>query len=327
MSDLILHGKSVHTVFHLLGRNENDMTRAMGWGVSRCSAFLELLTDEIVPKRSRTENMSVALQVWEKPKGFTDIEIIGGSKFHLIVEAKRGWQPPEMQQLQKYAARLQSSKADFKSLVVLTDWSYVAMAAAIRSVSSIPVAWISWAKVRSIAAAAKHRSGIKARLWLDELISYLGGVTTMQEPDSNWVYVVSLGAQTPDGWKISFIDVVRKHGLYFHPTEGGGGWPKTPPNYLGWRYGGKLQGIAHIEEFRLVPDMHDEIPEIPRGKVKDHVLYRLGPVFKPSKEVRVGKLFKNSRVKCMLDTLFTSNTISEARDESQKRIKRAENAG
>jgi hypothetical protein len=326
MFDLTLHGKSVDTVFHLLGRNENDMTRALGWGLSRCPTFLELLTNEVVPKRSRTTEMNIALQVWEKPKGFTDIEITGGSKFHLIVEAKRGWQPPEMQQLQKYAARLKHTVADFKSLVVLTDWSYVGMAAAIRSVSNIPVKWISWAKVRSTAEAAKNCSGIKSRLWLDELISYLGGVVTMQESDSNWVYVVSLGAQTPDGWKISFIDVVRKRGMYFHPTAGGG-WPKTPPNYLGWRFAGQLQGIAHIEEFRLVSDMHDEIPEIPRGEVKDHVLYRLGPVFGPSKEIRVGKLFKNSRVKCMLDTLFTSNTISEARDESQRRIKQAKHVG
>ena len=34
---------------------------------------------------------------------------------------------------------------------------------------------------------------------------------------------------------------------------------------------------------------------------------------------RVGKIYPNGRVWCMLDTLFTSKTISQARDISKKR--------
>jgi len=52
----------------------------------------------------------------------------------------------------------------------------------------------------------------------------------MQESDSNWVYVVSLGKGVPKGWKISWIDIVESERRYFHPAQGGG-WPKTPPNY------------------------------------------------------------------------------------------------
>ena len=33
---------------------------------------------------------------------------------------------------------------------------------------------------------------------------------TMQNVDSNWVYVVSLGSGTPKDWKLSWIDVVEK---------------------------------------------------------------------------------------------------------------------
>ena len=36
----------------------------------------------------------------------------------------------------------------------------------------------------------------------------------MQESDSNWVYVVSLGSGVPKGWKISWIDIVESEHRY-----------------------------------------------------------------------------------------------------------------
>ncbi len=317
----MLHGSEVPTVFDLLGRNENHMTRAMGWALSQSPEFLELFVGEVVPKRYQKGEITVALQVWKRLKGWTDVELTSTNKFHLIVEAKKGWQPPQPGQLKKYATRLRNSKAAFKCLIILTDWSYVAMAA-LPSIQGIPVKWMSWSQVRNIAAHATSDGGLKRRLWLEELIQYLRGVTTMQDLKSNSVFVVSLGSQPQKGWSISFIDIVRKKHLYFHPTEKGG-WPKIPPNYLAWRYGGRLQGIAHIKGYKIVPDMNMVIPEIPRGRVKNHVLYYLGPVIQPSREVKVGKLYRNQHVKCMLDTLLTAKTIAAARNETNSRLRRA----
>jgi len=59
------------------------------------------------------------------------------------------------------------------------------------------------------------------------------------------------------------------------------------------------------------------------------VKYERGPichiaVFAPNREVRVGGIYPNGRVWCMLDTLFTSRTIARARDISKKRWEREE---
>ena len=144
----------------------------------------------------------------------------------------------------------------------------------------------------------------------------------MQNMDSNWVYVVSLGSDTPKGWKLSWIDVVAKKGRYFHPV--GGGWPKEPPNYIAVRYRGKLQSIHHVDSYSVFDNPHDEFPEIPSENWGPHFLYKLSRPFTPAQEVPTGAIYPSGRVWCMLDTLFLAKTISEARDMSDKRSKQAE---
>jgi hypothetical protein len=108
--------------------------------------------------------------------------------------------------------------------------------------------------------------------------------------------------------------------MYFHPF-GGGGWPTEPPNYLGFRYFGKLQSIHHVEGYEIVREMHSHIPEFEKGDWgKDFILYRLGNPILPDHDVRTGKIFRNGRVWAMIDTLLTSRTISEARDITKKRL-------
>ncbi len=318
MSNLLLHGRNVDTVFGLMGRHENDMTRALGWTLSVCPQFLQLFGNRVVPTRFRSSDIAVRLQVWEKPKGYTDIELSSAGLFHLIIEAKRGWQQPGRPQLRKYAGRFRKSKHGFKSLVMLTDWSYSGAAALQKVVDGIPVVWLSWADAALLAFRARQNSSQNERHWIDELLAYLGGVASMQESDSNWVYVVSLGKGVPKGWKISWIDIVESEHRYFHPAQGGG-WPKTPPNYLAWRYGGKLQNIAHIVDYEIASDVHSCIPEIPRGKVLNHVVYRLGKSFRPDHDVKTGRIFRSGRRWCMLDTLFTCKTLSDAANESKRR--------
>ena len=145
----------------------------------------------------------------------------------------------------------------------------------------------------------------------------------MQKIDSNWVYVVSLGRWKRKGWKISWIDIVEKRKRYFHPI-GVSGWPKEPPNYIAFRYYGELQSIHHIEDYDVLTNMHTKIPEIPDEEWEEHFLYKLGPGFWPEHEVKTGNIWSNGRVWCMLDTLFTSETIAEARDISYEREENAE---
>ncbi|HZC05674.1 MAG TPA: hypothetical protein VE338_08535, partial [Ktedonobacterales bacterium] len=135
------------------------------------------------------------------------------------------------------------------------------------------------------------------------------------------------------GWDCSWIEIVTRYGHYLHPV-GIKGWPKEPPNYLAFRYDGVLQSIHHVKRYEVVTSLVGKVSAVHdeswngEGKSTPHFLYTLGPTFRPSTIVRAGAVYRNGRVWCMLDTLFTSDTISQARDISRERAAQAgESAG
>src|SRR4051794_6259806 len=96
MAELTVGGQRADTVFDLLGRKENDITYALGWGLAQSddllSRFLVLAgATEIDPAQ-----VTLDLQRYRKDDeraGITDIEI-QSPRSHVIVEAKRGWNLP-----------------------------------------------------------------------------------------------------------------------------------------------------------------------------------------------------------------------------------------
>ena len=152
---------------------------------------------------------------------------------------------------------------------------------------------------------------------LQDLRTYLGGIVAMQDQESNMVFVVSLSAETPDGWGVSWRDIVVQKGLYFHPADKG--WPKQPPNYVGFRYGGTLKSIHHVDSWQITEEMHEHIVEIPGGSWPPHFLYRLSEPIVPYKTVKTGSIYQAGRVWAMIDLLLTCDSISEARDKTKAR--------
>ena len=72
--------------------------------------------------------------------------------------------------------------------------------------------------------------------------------------------------------------------------------------------------------FRFESQPHELAETIGRGKiVAPHFVFYLDKGFKPEHNVRTGRIFRNGRVWVDLDTLFTCETVSDARDVSQKR--------
>ena len=314
--ELLLQGFPIESVFELLGRKENDITYSLGWVLSRCPTFRESLLSDVLPEAVAAEVGSIHLQEGSDHGGYTDIEL-QGPNVHLIVEAKRGWNLPSEEQLSLYAKRLMSPQSRTRRLLVLSECSeeYATLHLP-KYVDDVAVTHRGWHEIGKMSLITT-RSTVERRL-LKDFRTYLGRIVEMQNQRSNMVFVVSLSRGMPEWADISSIDIVRKRGYYFHIL--GSGWPKEPPNYIGFRHDGRLQSIHHIEDYEVVEDMRTRIPEIHDGPWEPHMLYELGPAIHPPHEVKTGKVYASGRVWAMLDLLLTVDTVSDARDRTQARL-------
>ena len=143
----------------------------------------------------------------------------------------------------------------------------------------------------------------------------------MQTKESNWVYVVALSAKKEPESDLSTIDVLKKYNKYYCPV--GQGFVNEPPNYIAFRYNGKLQSIHHIEDYTITRNLHDIVPElVDKEEEFDKFVFDLGSAIIPPKDVKsTQKLSFGQKVWAMLDTLLTSDTIPEASDISKARMK------
>lgn len=324
MSELVAYGTEVSSVFQLIGNLENDITKSIAWALARCPEFLKAVINEVMSLEINTQNVRIKYQEFEKNKGITDLEITDDTSFYIIIEAKRGWILPGAEQLALYSQRrnIIESPVSHKAIISMSECSedYANAYLPFKVINDIPVNHLSWKKIYELANSAKVGSSISQKNLLKELMRYLGGIMTMQAKESNWVYVVSLSTAKPEKCDLTWIELVEKKMKYFHPF-GINGWPKEPPNYIGFRYGGRLQSIYHIESYSIVKNLHDEIEEMPNVEDEyEHFVYSLGKPIIPSKVVKTGNIYASGRKWAMLDTLLTADTIHEASEISKQRM-------
>ena len=323
MAILKAYGREIRSVFQLLGDKENDITSSICWALVKCPLFLKEVVKKVCGLDANPEDVTVLNQQYDAVTGIPDIEVTDDKTFHIILEAKRGWLLPGAEQLTKYSTRTDfvAKPVALKHIVSLSECSqtYANLYLPFHEVNGIPVSHLSFSEVYQMAKEARSASNYEQKHLLDEFTEYLGGVMTMQNKTSNWVYVVALSHGYYEGCELSWIDIVKKHNKYFCPV-GGNGWPKEPPNYIAFRYDGKLQAIHHIEGYTVTRNIHELIPEMPDEEwSENHFVYSLGPAIVPRKTVKTGNIYRSGRVWAMLDTLLTCDTISEARDISYAR--------
>lgn len=322
MAELRLHGRPVETIFDLLGDREDDITYSLGWGLAKSAALSRALLDEVLGEASEPE--AVALQETVPGAGRTDVEI-ETDRQHVILEAKRGWNLPHPDQLETYAARL-GGDGRLGCIAVVSECSldYPPVAELPETIGAIPVRYLPWARVATVVAETADAVGSHAeKRLLRELHTYLRSLMTMQNVTSNLAYVLALNDRPLDWSSLTFLDTVVERGRYYHPVGGGkGGWPRTPPTYLAFRYSGRLQRIHHVEGYEVVTRPHDHIPEIAESvdwTGQPHFLYELGPLIEPPAGIKTGGLYRNLRVWAALDLLLTCPTIADARDATRAR--------
>lgn len=333
MTQLIKYGQKVETFFDLLGNDENAMTFSLGWALSESDTLCQKLAAMLCLGDNFSDAMHLRLQEYEFQKGISDIEIVDPGRFHIVIEAKRGFNIPLSDQLEKYAERLSSNRDPKarKMILVLAEsdreeqWLPRHVPA---NVCQVEVQAISWKQIRDMAEECVGlATKLSEKLLLRQLIDYFRKVTTMQNKMSNLVYVVSASNKVIfKDVGTTFIDVIEKHQRYFHPV--GKSYPVDPPNYIAFRYHSKLQSIHHIDSYTIIEDY--QIPfDLPNPfPIDKHYLYELGPAIKPAKEIRTNDKAKgftqitmSARRWCFIDLLLTCDSISEALVKTRQRLK------
>jgi hypothetical protein len=319
--NLVSSGRDILTVFDLLGSKENDMTFSLGWVLSRSSHFLKaLLSDLCGDEDLIVESAAIRLQTGRRGHGITDIEIDIGQDVAVIIEAKKGPELPSISQLGKYACVLNGKSAANKVVAALTNASPAASShLRCPGLTGKQLQHRSWREIRSLARTAAKLETHENKRWLRSFVEYLGGLLEMEMRFSNKVYVVSLGGH-PEGWSISFRDVVEKKKRYFFPV--GSGWPDPPPNYIGFRYDGQLQSIHHVSRYDTFTRPHELFKEAAADiEWPLHYCAKLGPAIRPPRLVKNGpQINRSARVYCLIDTLLTNKTISDALAETKARM-------
>ena len=317
-SRLIVRGGEASTVFSLLGTDENAATFALGWTFGQSNALLVAFLQQIGVQDPATE-IRIELQRHAEDGGFTDIELIAPGKLHVIVEAKVGGAVAGAPQLERYSPRFNSAHAGQAIVSISAAPGYAASRVLAKHLGDVPIRHLSWSDVRRLVRnAAASAVGSTERRGLRDLDVHLENYVATQVTSSNIVYVVALSDQEiAPGY--TWIDVVETDNAYFHPI-GSGGWPTTPPNYLGFRYRGQLQCVRHVEWADFVPDLGQMNPHW--AKWPDHMLYRLGPPMRPATVLRSGIAYAN-RVYCAIDLLLSGacTTIKQAQEETARRLK------
>ena len=324
MSKLNLSKIDVSSVFQLLGENEDNISYSVAWLLSKSETLLNLLLTQLFGDiYFDIENTVIYLQKAEGRNGRTDIEITDNDNFHIIIEAKKGWTLPSYDQLEKYSRRESfnvNKTVRHKAIVTLTECThdYINLYFEYKEIYGVEVKHLNWKDIYNFTKKATLTKKHSEKRWIAELKQYLGRIMTMQNIDSNLVYVVSLSSKKIGDTSLSWKEIVTKKNSYFHPV--GDGWPKEPLNYIAFRYDGKLQSIHHVDSYKVTKNFHEEFNELPNHAENPHYVYKLGKAIVPSTEVKKGNIYSSGRVWCHLDTLLTSNTISEARDITQERM-------
>lgn len=295
------------------------MTHALGYVVSRSSKFARALVGALGGELLGEQGF-VRLQTGDAG-GRTDVELEVGEGFCVVFEAKRGPDLPSVGQLRRYVPRINAKPRTFSRLVAVTNApSEFAGIALPGKIDGVVVTHLSWRQVRSLARRAHPEETNHNKRLLEEFNTYLTEILGMEVTRSNLVYVLSLGAGGV--WGLDFKEVVCKHHRYFYPAKGH--WP-PPPNYLAFRYDGRLQSIHHVDGTQIFANPREVFKAAKNQNIDPHYLFRLGPAIVPPREVKNGpKIMRSMRVWCMIDTLLTAATITDAWTETKRRLGDAE---
>ena len=309
-AEVTRHGKAVEAVFDLLGHRENDLTAALGFTLSRSPR----LVDGLLALFDLRPSKDVVLRMETRDEaGRTDLEIATEDAL-VVVEAKRGWHLPTIDQLERYADRVTNHGGGL--LVTLSDCSPAYAAYELpESVRGAPLRHLPWSRVKERLQAAKREAGGAERYWLGELDDYLRRAVRVRDPASGWAYCVVVSLDRPgNGGERTFRDFVVNEHTYFHPFGWGSGWPTNPPNFLAFRWNGKVHQVRRVVSQEVVPRLQERWPDIPGTDEtsRQHAVYQLGPPLPMDGPIPSGTNYRAARVWVLIDQLLIAPNLKAA---------------
>lgn len=322
---MYFYGNKADSVFDLLGSDENSLTCSLAWSLLKSKSFLKKFVGNFYREYYSFKNNEIHVQRYgEGDKGYTDLEVSIDKDLFFIVENKIGWNLPSKRQLKRYLPRFRNRVAKRKFILVISECSedYAKRQLPDR-IYGIDVHFICWNDLFPVINEAKKTaSSSKEKLVLNELKTYFNRVIRVGDIKSNMVFIVALSNKKLGRWcGLSGVDIVKR-GIYFYPAIKG--WPQEPPNYIAFRYQGKLQTIHHVDNSKLVERLHTAVPEVSKRVSGPYFVLTLGEAIEPRREIPNGNIWSNAHLRCMLDLLFTSKTISDAAKETRRRLEEIE---
>ncbi|MFZ2242134.1 MAG: hypothetical protein WAV90_21670 [Gordonia amarae] len=319
MVELTRHSSVVSSVFDLLGKNENDLTAALGFTLANCPSLLQAVLKRLksagIDSNSH-DDLHISIEKRDKA-GRTDLEIQAPAGL-LVFEAKRDWLLPTEKQLRQYVGRIQRRGGG--ALVTLSQASRkFAEMSLPKQISGVPVIHLPWMDILRDIDNVRPTVRGQQRIWLDQLRTYLQKVIRMRSVADSWTFCVVLNDEKPgNGGAHTFLDFVTKKKVYFHPY-GVGGWPTEPPNFLAFRWHGAVQRIHRVDRWEVINSLLDRWPDIPATPETErrHLAYKLGPRLPPLEPVPNGNIYPNGRVWMLLDQLQACKTVHEAVERSK----------
>jgi len=272
--------------------------------------LLDRVTARLLPDVGAGDDIDLRMETRDD-LGRTDLEIQVGDRL-AVVEAKRWWGLPAQAQLAAYAPRVRAVGDGVLATLsnASPEWAAYSLPA---DVDGVPVVHLPWTQVGRDLAAARRASRGEQRHWLDELHTYLRRAVRVRTPQDSWTYCVSVGEGRPGGGgERTFRDFVDQQ-WYFHPYGGTGGWPKEPPNFVAFRWYGKVQRVHRVADAEVVPSLASKWADIPVDDDTDrpYAVYSLGPAL-PGTPIPSGANYRASRMWVLLDQLLVGPTLAQA---------------
>lgn len=181
---------------HLLRRNENGLTFALGYALQMVPHLVTLLLERLhLPFRKRGTPLDIVLQERDE-LGITDVEIRSpNNRLMIVLEAKiGGW--PGLEQLSRYATYMKRVSTGRKLLVPLGVPPYARDLWQARAVKGVALKRLRWAEVLALVQVAMSRGDGEQRRVLGELAELIQEVTGMRSYDRE-VLVRDMDAQSP----------------------------------------------------------------------------------------------------------------------------------